>query len=157
MMACILSPPDSAAAAARPATRFITTYCSRRPVDRGPGLFVYGSVCDHTRIFPLCRDDGARLIVIPVRDSATTENMLRLGAGHACASGRRAGRASMKVITLVTVRAAKAGHHRILLCVARISGETAPLLFTALNKPVTGRVDMEQPMANLRSDLSSSP
>jgi phosphate transport system permease protein len=49
----------------------------------------------------------------------------------------------------VTVRAAKAGIITgILLAVARISGETAPLLFTALNNQFWS-LDMNQPMANL--------
>jgi phosphate transport system permease protein len=53
------------------------------------------------------------------------------------------------VITLVTVRAAKAGIITgILLAVARISGETAPLLFTALNNQFWS-TNMNAPMSNL--------
>ena len=74
------------------------------------------------------------LIAIPVV-VRTTDDMLQARARTACAkrrsrSARRAGRWS----TLVTYRAARAGIVTgVLLAVARISGETAPLLFTALN------------------------
>ncbi|MGB4924040.1 MAG: ABC transporter permease subunit, partial [Candidatus Nitrotoga sp.] len=54
-----------------------------------------------------------------------------------------------KVINLVTLRAARAGIITgVLLAVARISGETAPLLFTSLNNQFWSS-DMNQPMANL--------
>ena len=73
------------------------------------------------------------LIVIPVV-IRTTENMLRLVPDSLREAAAALGAPQWKVITLVTVRAAKAGIITgILLAVARISGETAPLLFTALN------------------------
>jgi len=54
-----------------------------------------------------------------------------------------------KVTTMVTLRAAKSGVVTgVLLAVARISGETAPLLFTALNNQFFS-TDMSKPMANL--------
>ena len=54
-----------------------------------------------------------------------------------------------KVINLVTLRAARAGILTgVLLAVARISGETAPLLFTSLNNQFWSS-NMNQPMANL--------
>jgi phosphate transport system permease protein len=50
---------------------------------------------------------------------------------------------------MVTLRAAKSGVVTgVLLAVARISGETAPLLFTALNNQCFS-LDMDKPMANL--------
>ena len=55
----------------------------------------------------------------------------------------------MDVITSITLRAARAGVVTgILLAVARIAGETAPLLFTALNNQFWNS-DMSQPMASL--------
>ena len=67
-----------------------------------------------------------------------------------CAKRRsRSAARRWKMITLVTYRAARAGMVTgILLAVARISGETAPLLFTALNNQFWS-LDMNQPMANL--------
>jgi phosphate transport system permease protein len=54
-----------------------------------------------------------------------------------------------KIISFVTLRAARAGILTgILLAVARISGETAPLLFTAMNNQFWS-TNMNQPMANL--------
>ena len=87
------------------------------------------------------------LIVIPVV-IRTTENMLLLvpaslrEAAYALAHPRR-------VITMVTERAARGWRdHRVLLAVARIAGETAPLLFTALNNQFWN-ADLSKPMASL--------
>ena len=74
------------------------------------------------------------LIVIPVV-VRTTEDMLTPGARHAARGRRRARRCRVaKMIMRVAYRAARAGIVTgVLLAVARITGETAPLLFTALN------------------------
>lgn len=88
------------------------------------------------------------IIVIPVV-IRTTENMLRLIPNSLREAAAALGAPQWKVITLVTLRAARAGILTgILLAVARISGETAPLLFTALNNQFFSN-DMNQPMANL--------
>jgi phosphate transport system permease protein len=88
------------------------------------------------------------LLVIPVV-IRTTENMLRLVPDSLREAAAALGSPQWKVITLVTVRAAKAGIITgILLAVARISGETAPLLFTALNNQFWS-TNMNAPMSNL--------
>ncbi len=73
------------------------------------------------------------LIVIPVV-IRTTENMLMLVPAGLREAAYALGTPKWKVITMVTLRAARAGVITgVLLAVARIAGETAPLLFTALN------------------------
>ena len=96
----------------------------------------------------LGRHHRAVLIAIPVM-VRTTENMLRLVPPTLrrlpSAWVRRAGRSP----PFITLRAAKSGVVTgLLLAIARISGETAPLLFTALNKPVL-QLGHGQPIANL--------
>ena len=88
------------------------------------------------------------LIVIPVV-VRTTEDMLRLIPDSLREAASALGAPQWKVVTLVTWRASKVGIMTgILLAVARISGETAPLLFTALNNQFWSS-DMDRPMANL--------
>ncbi len=88
------------------------------------------------------------LIVIPVV-VRTTEDMLRLIPNSLREAAIALGAPQWKVVTLVTWRASKVGIMTgILLAVARISGETAPLLFTALNNQFWS-ADMNHPMANL--------
>jgi phosphate transport system permease protein len=79
----------------------------------------------------------------------TTENMLRLVPGTLREAAFALGAPRWKVSTMVTLRAAKSGVITgLLLALARISGETAPLLFTALNNQFYS-TNMEAPMANL--------
>ena len=88
------------------------------------------------------------LLVIPVV-VRTTENMLRLVPNSLREAAAALGAPQWKVIMSVTLRASKAGVITgILLAVARISGETAPLLFTALNNQFWNS-NMNAPMANL--------
>ena len=88
------------------------------------------------------------LIVIPVV-VRTTENMLRLVPNSLREAAAALGAPQWKVIIQVTLRASTTGILTgILLAVARISGETAPLLFTALNNQFWSS-NMNQPMANL--------
>lgn len=88
------------------------------------------------------------LIAIPVV-MRTTENMLRLVPGSLREAAFALGAPRWKVSTMVTLRAAKAGVITgLLLAIARISGETAPLLFTALNNQFFS-TNMEGPVANL--------
>lgn len=87
-------------------------------------------------------------LVIPIV-IRTTENMLRLVPNTLREAAAALGAPQWKVINLVTLRAARAGIITgVLLAVARISGETAPLLFTSLNNQFWNN-DMSQPMANL--------
>jgi phosphate transport system permease protein len=88
------------------------------------------------------------ILVIPVV-IRTTENMLRLIPSTLREAAAALGAPQWKVINFITLRAARAGIITgVLLAVARISGETAPLLFTALNNQFWSK-DLNQPMANL--------
>jgi len=88
------------------------------------------------------------IIVIPIV-IRTTENMLRLVPSTLREAAAALGAPQWKIINFVTLRAARAGIITgIMLAIARISGETAPLLFTALNNQFWSN-DMNQPMANL--------
>ncbi len=88
------------------------------------------------------------VIVIPVV-VRTTENMLLLVPNGLREAAAALGAPRSNVIRSVTWRAARAGIVTgVLLAVARISGETAPLLFTALNSSFNN-TDMTQPMASL--------
>jgi len=131
-----------------PATRFINDILLSAP-SIVIGLFIYSVYVIQVGHFSAWAGAMAlALIVIPVV-IRTTENMLRLVPDSLREAAAALGAPQWKVITLVTVRAAKAGILTgILLAVARISGETAPLLFTALNNQF-GTVNMNSPMANL--------
>jgi len=113
------------------------------------GLFIYAVYVITVGHFSAWAGTMAlALIVIPVV-IRTTENMLRLVPDSLREAAAALGAPQWKVITFVTVRAAKAGIITgILLAVARISGETAPLLFTALNNQFWTS-NMNSPMANL--------
>jgi phosphate transport system permease protein len=88
------------------------------------------------------------LIVIPVV-VRTTEDMMRLVPDSMREAAAALGAPQWKVVTLVVYRAARAGILTgVLLGIARISGETAPLLFTTLNNQFWS-TDLTQPMANL--------
>ena len=88
------------------------------------------------------------LIVIPVV-IRTTENMLLLVPASLREAAYALGTPKWRVITMVTLRAARAGVITgVLLAVARIAGETAPLLFTALNNQFWN-ADLSKPMASL--------
>ncbi|GJI98046.1 phosphate transport system permease protein PstA [Duganella caerulea] len=88
------------------------------------------------------------LIAIPVV-VRTTDNMLRLVPNSLLEAAFALGAPRWKVAMLVRLRAVKAGVITgVLLAVARISGETAPLLFTALNNQFFS-ADMNRPIANL--------
>ena len=131
-----------------PATRFINDILLSAP-SIVIGLFIYQAYVVQVGHFSAWAGTMAlALIVIPVV-IRTTENMLRLVPDSLREAAAALGAPQWKVIILVTVRAAKAGIVTgILLAVARISGETAPLLFTALNNQF-GTLNMNSPMANL--------
>ncbi|MCA0404588.1 MAG: phosphate ABC transporter permease PstA [Proteobacteria bacterium] len=89
------------------------------------------------------------IIAIPVI-VRTTEDMLRLVPNHLREAGSAMGAPLSVVITSVTWRAAKAGMVTgILLALARVAGETAPLLFTALNNTFWFRPDLTGGVSNL--------
>jgi len=131
-----------------PMTRFISDILLSAP-SIVVGLFIYEAYV--VRVGHFSGWAGAfalALIVIPVV-IRTTENMLRLVPDSLREAAAALGAPQWKVIVLVTVRAAKAGIITgILLAIARISGETAPLLFTSLNNQFWTS-NMNSPMANL--------
>jgi phosphate transport system permease protein len=98
------------------------------------GLFVYVILVEPFRGYSGWAGGAALgIIAIPVI-VRTTEDMLRLVPGPLREAGAALGAPPSVVITSVTWRAAKSGMVTgILLALARIAGETAPLIFTALN------------------------
>ena len=129
-------------------TRFVTDIMLSAP-SIVLGLFVYAIAVSTVGNFSGYAGSLAlSLIAIPVV-MRTTENMLRLVPGSLREAAFALGAPRWKVSTMVTLRAAKSGVMTgILLAVARISGETAPLLFTALNNQFFS-TNMGAPMANL--------
>ena len=113
------------------------------------GVFIYEMVVVRMGHFSgLAGGLALGLIVIPVV-LRTTEDMLRLVPDTLREAAAALGAPRWKVITLVVYRAARSGILTgILLSIARISGETAPLLFTALNNQFWS-TNLNMPMANL--------
>ena len=113
------------------------------------GLFVYAVVVAYFKTFSgLAGAIALALIVIPVV-IRTTENMLQLVPPGLREAAYALGTPKWKVITSITLRAARGGMLTgALLAFARISGETAPLLFTALNNQFLS-FDLTKPTANL--------
>jgi len=112
------------------------------------GLFVYGIMVKGSGFSGWAGGVALSLLVLPVV-VRTTEDMLRLVPNGLREAASALGSPRSHVIVKVAYRAAKAGMLTgILLAVARITGETAPLLFTALNNP-NWSTDMNGAMANL--------
>jgi phosphate transport system permease protein len=113
------------------------------------GLFVYSIYVARVGHFSGWAGSVALgLLVVPVV-VRTTDDMLKLVPNSLREAAFALGCPTWKVITLVSYRAARTGIVTgILLAVARISGETAPLLFTSLNNQFWS-LDMNQPLANL--------
>lgn len=131
-----------------PATRFVNDILLSAP-SIVIGLFVYTIYVAKVGHFSGWAGALAlSLIVIPVV-VRTTENMLRLIPNSLREAAAALGAPQWKIVSLITWRASRVGIMTgILLAVARISGETAPLLFTALNNQFWS-ADMNQPIANL--------
>lgn len=135
-----------------PATRFINDVLLSAP-SIVIGLFIYT-----VYVAPMGHFSGwagtfaLSLIVIPVV-VRTTDDMLRLVPNSLREACVALGCPQWKMVTMVCYRAARSGIITgILLAVARISGETAPLLFTALNNQFLS-LNMNQPMANLPNTI----
>ena len=113
------------------------------------GLFIYSAVVATTKTFSGWAGVLAlALIVIPVV-VRTTENMLSLIPNALREAAYALGTPKWKVIMSVTLKSARAGVITgIMLALARIAGETAPLLFTALSNQFF-TANMSQPMASL--------
>lgn len=129
-------------------TRFVTDIMLSAP-SIVLGLFVYSiAVATAGHFSGYAGSLALSLIAVPVV-VRTTENMLRLVPGSLREAAFALGAPRWKVSLMVTLRAAKSGVITgLLLAVARISGETAPLLFTALSNQFFS-TDMSRPMANL--------
>jgi phosphate transport system permease protein len=113
------------------------------------GLFIYTIVVFHMGHFSGWAGSLAlAIIVIPVV-VRTTENMLRLVPDNLREAAAALGAPQWKMVVLICYRAALAGIVTgVLLALARVAGETAPLLFTALSSQFWS-TDLNQPMANL--------
>jgi phosphate transport system permease protein len=113
------------------------------------GLFVYAVYV--ARVGHFSGWAGAlalAIIVVPVV-VRTTDDMLKLVPNSLREAAAALGCPMWKMVTLICYRAARAGIVTgVLLAVARITGETAPLLFTSLNNQFWS-TDMNRPMANL--------
>ncbi len=129
-------------------TRFVTDIMLSAP-SIVIGLFVYAIYVANVKHFSGWAGTFAiSLIAIPVV-VRTTDNMLKLVPNSLREAAFSLGAPRWKVAMLVRLRAVKAGVVTgVLLAVARISGETAPLLFTALNNQFFS-ADMNKPLANL--------
>ncbi|MEQ1772929.1 MAG: phosphate ABC transporter permease PstA [Burkholderiales bacterium] len=130
------------------ATRFINDILLSAP-SIVIGLFIYAAV-----VVPMGKFSGfagviaLALLVIPVV-IRTTENILRLVPDSLREAASALGAPKWIMIMQVTVRASQAGILTgILLAIARIAGETAPLMFTALSNQFWSS-DLSEPMANL--------
>jgi phosphate transport system permease protein len=130
------------------ATRFINDILLSAP-SIVIGLFIYTIYVAQVQHFSGWAGSFAlALIAIPVV-VRTTENMLHLVPSSLREAAVALGAPMWKVILMVTLKAVRGGVVTgILLAVARMSGETAPLLFTALNNQFWSG-DMNAPMANL--------
>jgi len=131
-----------------PITRFINDVLLSAP-SIVIGLFVYEVYVVHIKHFSGWAGALAlSIIVIPIV-IRTTENMLRLVPTTLREAAAALGAPQWKIVNFITLRAARAGIITgVMLAIARISGETAPLLFTALNNQFWNG-NMNQPMANL--------
>jgi phosphate transport system permease protein len=129
-------------------TRFVTDIMLSAP-SIVIGLFVYAMVVAKVEHYSGWAGTIAlSLLAIPVV-VRTTENMLRLIPTSLREAAYALGAPKWKVSLHVVLRAAKSGVVTgILLALARVSGETAPLLFTALNNQFYS-TNMNAPIANL--------
>ncbi|MGC4061308.1 MAG: phosphate ABC transporter permease PstA [Aquabacterium sp.] len=130
------------------ATRFINDILLSAP-SIVIGLFMYSVVVARMKTFSgIAGVLALALIVIPVV-IRTTENMLSLVPNALREAAYALGTPKWRVILTITLKSAQAGVMTgILLAVARISGETAPLLFTATSNQFWS-TDLGHPMANL--------
>jgi phosphate transport system permease protein len=131
-----------------PATRFINDVLLSAP-SIVIGLFVYSVYVARAKHFSGWAGALALAIIVVPVVVRTTDDMLKLVPNSLREAAMALGCPSWKMVTMVSYRAARAGIVTgILLAVARIAGETAPLLFTALNNQFWS-ADLNRPMANL--------
>ncbi len=129
-------------------TRFVTDIMLSAP-SIVIGLFVYALYVANVNHFSgYAGTIALSLIAVPVV-VRTTDNMLRLVPNSLLEAAFALGAPRWKVATMVRLRAVNAGVVTgVLLALARIAGETAPLLFTALNNQFFS-TDMNAPLANM--------
>ncbi|HVC01603.1 MAG TPA: phosphate ABC transporter permease PstA [Steroidobacteraceae bacterium] len=113
------------------------------------GLFTYAIMVDPMGHFSAISGGVAlSILMIPII-VRTTDEMLKLVGGELREAAIALGAPMWQVVTRITWKAARAGILTgILISLARISGETAPLLFTALNNQFYS-TDLRRPIANL--------
>ena len=130
------------------ATRFLNDVLLSAP-SIVVGLFVYSVYVSQVGHFSAWAGSIAlALLVVPVV-VRTTDDMLKLVPNSLREAAMALGCPVWKMVTLITYRAARTGILTgILLAIARISGETAPLLFTSLNNQFWS-TNLNAPMANL--------
>ena len=117
------------------------------------GLFIYSLVVARAKSYSgIAGVLALALIVVPVV-IRTTENMLSLIPNALREAAYALGTPKWKVISTITLKAARAGVMTgVLLAFARIAGETAPLLFTALNNQFWSS-DLSRPLASLPATI----
>ncbi len=131
-----------------PATRFLNDVLLSAP-SIVIGLFIYAVYVSQVKHYSGWAGSFAlAILVIPVV-VRTTDNMLLLVPNSLREACFALGCPKWRMITMVSYKAARSGIMTgILLAVARVAGETAPLLFTALNNQFMS-FDMNKPLANL--------
>jgi len=113
------------------------------------GLFVYTLIVANVKHYSGWAGAVALAIIAVPLVVRTTETMLLLVPNSMREAAVALGAPQWRVVTMVTLKAVKGGIVTgVLLALARISGETAPLLFTSLNNQFWS-TDMNAPMANL--------
>ena len=113
------------------------------------GLFVYSLIVFQVKHYSGWAGAVALAIIAVPVVVRTTENMLMLVPNSLREAAVALGAPMWKVVLMVTLKAVRSGVITgILLALARVSGETAPLLFTSLNNQFWS-TDMNAPMANL--------
>jgi phosphate transport system permease protein len=129
-------------------TRFVTDIMLSAP-SIVLGMFVWAMYVDVAKHYSgYAGSIALSLIAVPVV-VRTTDNMLRLVPSSLLEAAFALGAPRWKVATMVRLKAVRAGVITgVLLAVARITGETAPLLYTALNNQFLSS-DMNAPLANL--------
>ncbi|AKD41257.1 phosphate ABC transporter permease PstA [Pasteurella multocida] len=113
------------------------------------GLFIYAIYVSQVKHYSGWAGAFALAIIIIPVVVRTTDNMLNLVPNNLREAAASLGCPQWRVITMICYRSARTGILTgVLLSIARISGETAPLLFTALSNQFTS-FDMNGPMANI--------
>jgi phosphate transport system permease protein len=131
-----------------PATRFINDVLLSAP-SIVIGLFVYTVYVAQIGHFSGWAGALALAIIVVPVVVRTTDDMLKLVPNSLREAAAALGAPTWKVVTMISYRAARAGIVTgVLLAIARITGETAPLLFTALNNQFWSS-DLDRPLANL--------